>query len=135
MTKELTDTIRDDSSSLRPRLSEERVRSGKSRALPTAGKKKHSQLHAKKEWERSWSVRTHSSAPGATVEFPQLHFIDKVVNIPAVAQRQISMNRTVQKTIEIHQLQFIDKVVDVLVVLVVQVPQVQVVEKTVEIPR
>ena len=108
---------------------------GKVEHCQLQARKKHSQLHAKKEWERSWSVRTHSFAPGATVEFPQLHFIDKVVDIPVVAQRQTTMNRTVQKTVEIHQLQFIDKVVDVLVVLVVQVPQVQVVEKTVEIPR
>merc|ERR1712122_408361 len=58
-----------------------------------------------------------------------------VVDIPVVAQRQIPMVQTVQKTIEIPQLQYIDKVVDVPVVQVVQVPQVQVVEKTVEIPQ
>merc|ERR1719284_1005822 len=70
-----------------------------------------------------------------TVEVPQLQFIDKVVDIPVVAQRQIPMVQTVQKTIEIPQLQYVDKVVDVPVVQVVQVPQVQVVEKTVEIPQ
>merc|ERR1711916_74501 len=70
-----------------------------------------------------------------TVEVPQLQFIDKVVDIPVEAQRQIPMVQTVQKTIEIPQLQYIDKVVDVPVVQVVQVPQVQVVEKTVEIPQ
>merc|ERR1712012_1319198 len=62
-----------------------------------------------------------------TVEVPQLQFIDKVVDIPVVAQRQIPMVQTVQKTIEIPQLQYVDKVVDV--------PEVQVVEKTVEIPQ
>merc|ERR1712135_84199 len=66
---------------------------------------------------------------------PQLQFIDKVVDIPVVAQRQIPMVQTVQKTIEIPQLQYVDKVVDVPVVQVVQVPQVQIVEKTVEIPE
>merc|ERR1711945_20320 len=66
---------------------------------------------------------------------PQVQFIDKVVDIPVVAQRQIPMVQTVQKTIEIPQLQYVDKVVDVPVVQVVQVPQVQVVEKTVEIPQ
>merc|ERR1711945_75660 len=58
-----------------------------------------------------------------------------VVDIPVVAQRQIPMVQTVQKTIEIPQMQYIDKVVDVPVVQVMQVPQVQVVEKTVEIPE
>ena len=56
-------------------------------------------------------------------EVPPLQFTDKVVDIPAVAPRQIS------------QLQVDDKVVDVPVVLVVQAPQVQNVAETVEIPR
>merc|ERR1712064_178886 len=58
---------------------------------------------------------------------PQLQFIDKVVDIPVVAQRQIPMVQTVQKTVEIPQLQYIDKVVDV--------PVVQIVEKIVEVPE
>merc|ERR1712107_706044 len=58
-----------------------------------------------------------------------------VVDIPVVAQRQIPMVQTVQKTIEIPQLQYIDKVVDVPVVQVVQVPRLQVVEKIVEVPE
>ena len=66
-----------------------------------------------------------------TMEVPPSQCIDKVVDIPVVAQRQISpMVQTVQKTIEIPQLQV--KVVDVPVVLVVPVPQVRVVKKTVE---
>ena len=66
-----------------------------------------------------------------TMEVPPSQCIDKVVDIPVVAQRHISpMVLTVQKTIEIPQLQV--KVVDVPVVLVVPVPQVRVVKKTVE---
>ena len=66
---------------------------------------------------------------------PLLRFTDKVVDIPVVAQRQIRVNRNVQKTIEISQLQYTDDVVDVTVVLVVLVPQVQVVAETAEIPQ
>ena len=52
-----------------------------------------------------------------TFEIPELQFTDKVVNIPVLAQRQISME-TVQKIIEISQLQHTDDVVDVPAVLV-----------------
>ena len=65
----------------------------------------------------------------------ELQFIDEVTDIPVVEQRQIHMDRTVQRNMEIHQLQSIDKVTDVLVVLVVRVPRVQVVKETVEIPQ
>ena len=66
------------------------------------------------------------------VEIPPLQFTDKVADIPVVAQKQISMVLTVQKSIEISQLQITDKVTDVPVVSVVQVPRVWVVKKTVE---
>ena len=70
------------------------------------------------------------------VEIPELQFLDKVEEIPVVAQRQIPIVvQTVQKTIEIPQLQCIDDVIDVPVVLVTQVPQVQVVTRTVEISQ
>ena len=69
-----------------------------------------------------------------TMEVPPLQFVNRVVDIPVLAQRQISME-TVQKTIEISQLKHTDRVDDVPVVLVVQVPQVQVVAETVEIPQ
>ena len=69
-----------------------------------------------------------------TMEVPPLQFIDKVVDTPVVAQRQIYMDRSVQ-TIEIPQLQHTDQVVDVPVVLVAQVPEVRVVEQTVEISQ
>ena len=43
-------------------------------------------------------------------EVPLLQFIDKAVEIPVVAQRQISKVQTVQKSIEIPQLQYCDDV-------------------------
>ena len=72
-----------------------------------------------------------------TVEAEMLvtQFTDKVVDIPVVAQRQISMVLTVQKSIEISQLQITDEVIDVPVVSVVQVPRVWVVKKTVDDPQ
>ena len=66
------------------------------------------------------------------VEIPELQFTDKVVDVPVVAQKQISMTLTVQQNIEISQLQVDDKMVDVPVMLVVPVPQVRIVKKTVE---
>ena len=65
----------------------------------------------------------------------ELQFEDEVTDIPVVEQRQIHMDRTVQRNMEIHQFQPIDKVTDVPVVLVVRVPHVQVVKETVEIPQ
>ena len=71
-----------------------------------------------------------------TAEIPQVQFLDKVDEIPVVAQRQIPvMVQTIQKTTDIPQLQCNDKVIDVPVVSVVQAPQVQVSEKTVEIAQ
>ena len=80
------------------------------------------------------------------MEVPQLLSSDKVVDIPVVAQRQIPMVQSVQKTIEIPQLQYIAKVVDVPGVPVVQIlryrcggrqssPTVAAAEKSVEIPH
>ena len=66
------------------------------------------------------------------IEVPPQQFIDKTVDIPVVAQRQVRMNREVQKTIEIPQLEHTDDVVDVPVVIVAQLPQVRIVMKTVE---
>ena len=60
---------------------------------------------------------------------PVTQFTDTVVDIPLVAQRQISMVLTVQKSIEISQLQHCDEVIDVPVVLVVQAPQSRVVNE------
>ena len=58
--------------------------------------------------------------------------ISEVIDVPVVAQKQISMTLTVQKNIEISQLQVDDKMVVVPVMLVVPVPQVRIVKKTVE---
>ena len=70
------------------------------------------------------------------VEVPLVQFLDKVDEIPVVAQRQIPiMVQTIQKTTDIPQLQCIDKVIDVPVVSVAQAPHVQIVEKTVESPQ
>ena len=67
------------------------------------------------------------------VEVPLVQFLDKVEEIPVVAQRQIAIVvQTIQKTTDIPQLQCIDEAIDD---LVVQVPQVQVSEKTVEISQ
>ena len=57
------------------------------------------------------------------------------LNTPVVAQRQISIDRTVQKTTETPQLQRIDRAIDGLVVQIENVPQAHVAEKTVEIPQ
>ena len=38
-----------------------------------------------------------------TMEVSPLQFIDKVVDIPVAALRQIHMNRNVRKTMETHQ--------------------------------
>ena len=51
-------------------------------------------------------------------------FIDKAIDIPVVAQRQVHVNRNVQKTKEISQMRYVGyQAVDVPVVMVVQVPQ------------
>ena len=70
------------------------------------------------------------------VEVPLVQFLDKVDEIPVVAQRQVPIVvQTIQKTTDIPQLQCIDKVIDVPVVSVAQAPHVQIVEKTVESPQ
>ena len=66
------------------------------------------------------------------VEVSLSQFTDKAMDIPVVAQRQIS-RETVQKSTEIPQLRYCDQVVDVPVKLAAQVPRVLVVEKTTEI--
>ena len=60
----------------------------------------------------------------------QLQFIDKVVDIPVVARRQIPIVPEIQETIESPQVQNINKIVDVPVVQVVQT-----VQKTVEVSQ
>ena len=60
-----------------------------------------------------------------TVEIPQVQFLDKVVDIPVVVQRQVPMVQKVQKTLEVPQLQIIDKVVDIPVVAQREIPMKQ----------
>ena len=70
-----------------------------------------------------------------TMKVQPLQFINKVVDVPVVAQRQIPIVvQTIQKTTDIPQLQCIDKVIDVPVVSVAQAPHMQIAEKTAEIP-
>ena len=82
-------------------------------------------------------VNTHVQHVVNTVdaEVPLSQFTDKAVDIPVVAQRQISTVQTVQTSIEIPQLQFCDEAIDAPAVFVVLVPQVHVVEKKAEIPQ
>ena len=49
------------------------------------------------------------------LDSPQVQLIDKVVNVPVTAQRQVSSAPRVQKiveTVEVPQIQYIDKIVD-----------------------
>ena len=82
-----------------------------------------------------------------TSEVSRTQFIDRVVNIPVVQQRQVQQFKLcrrswrftdsvptvqmVQKIVEITQVQFLDKVVDMSVVVQHQVPMVQMVQKIV----
>ena len=71
------------------------------------------------------------------LQIPQVHIVEKTVEILVVTQRQNHMVQTVQMHMETPQLPCIDKVVDVIVATqqVVHVPQERVVEKIVEIPQ
>ena len=69
------------------------------------------------------------------VEVSKMQFMDKAIDIPVVAQRQVSQLHVVPETAETPQFQVADQVVDVPVVLVVQGPLVHVVAKTVQIPQ
>ena len=82
-------------------------------------------------------VNTHVLHVVNTVdaEVPLSQFTDKAVDIPVVAQRQISTVQTVQKSKEISQLQYCEEVIDVPVVLGVQASQSQAVGETAEIPQ
>ena len=67
-----------------------------------------------------------------TAETSQLHFPNKVDEMPVAVQRQVPMVQTVQKMMEIPQPECIDTVIDD---PVVQVPQMRVMDKTVEGPQ
>ena len=69
------------------------------------------------------------------VEISQIQYIDKVVDVLGVMQKQVPAIQKVQKTVEVPLVQLIDKVVDLLVVLQRQVPMIQKVQKAVEGPQ
>ena len=87
------------------------------------------------KWRNTSFRRKSTRRPKRSSRFHRCSSPDQGRDIPVVAQKQISMILTVQKSIEISQLQVDDKVVDVPVVLVVQTPLVQVIAKTAEIPQ
>ena len=57
----------------------------------------------------------------------KMQFLDEVVDMPVVVQRQMSMVQKIQKTMEVPQVQVVQKTVEI--------PQLQIVEKIVEIPE
>ena len=50
------------------------------------------------------------------LDSPQVQLVDKVVNVPVTAQRQVTSAQRVQKIVEVPQIQYIDKIVDAPVV-------------------
>ena len=70
-----------------------------------------------------------------TFNSPQVQLIDKVVSIPAMAQRQVPSAPRVQKIVEMSKVQFSDGRVDMPVVAERQVPMIPNVQKTVEVPQ
>ena len=70
-----------------------------------------------------------------TLDSPRAHVIDKVVNVPVTAQRQVSSAPRVQKIVETPKVQFSDGHVDMPVVAQRQVPMIPNVQKVVEVPQ
>ena len=70
-----------------------------------------------------------------TVDVPQVHFIDEVVDMKTVSQRQVPVIQKVLKIVEVPQVQSIGKIVDVLVVAQRLVPIVPTVQKTMEVSQ
>ena len=56
-----------------------------------------------------------------TVDVPQVQYMDKIVGVPSVMQRQVSSILIVQETVEVPQVQFPGRVVDAPVVMQRQV--------------
>ena len=70
-----------------------------------------------------------------TVEVPQTQFIDKAVDVPVIAQRQVPIVRKAQKTVEVPQAQSTDdEVMNALVIMQRHVPAIQVAQKTIASP-
>ena len=54
------------------------------------------------------SIETGSRIQQKTVEMPQLQFVDELVDISIVIQRQVPMLHTAQKTVQVLQVQYTD---------------------------
>ena len=52
-----------------------------------------------------------------TMEVPQVQYINKIVDVPVVAQRHVSTIQIVQRTVEVPHVQFLDRAADVSVVM------------------
>ena len=75
------------------------------------------------------------SVAKSELDSPQVQLIDKVVNIPVTAQRQVPSAQSVQKIVEMPEVQFMDGHVDMPVVIQRQVPIIPNVQKIVEVPQ
>ena len=70
-----------------------------------------------------------------TVEFPQVQYVDEIVDEPVAILGQVPTTQTVQKTVEVSQVQFSDRVTDVPVVSRRHVPGQSIREEIVEAIR
>ena len=52
-----------------------------------------------------------------TMEVPQVQYIDKIVDVPVVAQRQVSTIQTVQRTVEVPQQRIHERLVEETIVM------------------
>ena len=62
-----------------------------------------------------------------------MEYIDRIVDVPVVAQRQVSTIQTVEKTVDVPQVQLNDRVVDATVMVHGQVPMPQTMEEIMEV--
>ena len=70
-----------------------------------------------------------------TLDSPRAQLIDKVLNIPVMAQTQVPSAQRVQKIVEMPVVQFSDGHVDMPVITQRQVPMIPNVQKVVEVPQ
>ena len=70
-----------------------------------------------------------------TLDSPRAQLIDKVLDIPVMAQTQVPSAQRVQKIVEMPVVQFSDGHVDMPVITQRQVPMIQNVQKVVEVPQ
>ena len=62
-------------------------------------------------------------------------YIDRVVDTLVVAQCQVPISQTVEKTVEVPQVQCLDRVADVPVATQRRIPTVRIAQRTVEVPK